>query len=120
MTALEIIRLVLLAIHILGLAAIVGTFFVQMRASSGFRTDLMVGGAVVQLVTGLALVGIGEAGDGDMNHVKVGVKLVIALVVLVTSVLAARAQKRDGKVKPFFHAAGGLAIVNVLVAVLWQ
>ena len=38
MEPLEIVRLVLLAAHILGLAAIVGTFFVQMRQKDGFAT----------------------------------------------------------------------------------
>jgi hypothetical protein len=120
MTALEIVRLVLLAIHILGLAVIVGTFAVQMRAKEGFRTDLILAGAITQVVTGLLLVGVREGAHLPVDNVKIAVKLVIALVVLVAAIVARVKAKRGGKVKPWFHTAGGLAVVNVLIAVLWQ
>lgn len=119
MDTLEFIRLVLLAIHLLGLAAIVGVFMVQLRANSGFRTGLLLGGAITQVVSGLALVGIREAGDLEVNNVKVAVKLVIALIVLVAAIIAHTSQRRGRKVKPAFHTAGGLAVVNLLVAVFW-
>jgi hypothetical protein len=117
---LDVIRLILLAAHILGLAAIVGTFFVQMRAKSGFATGVVLAGAITQVLTGLALVGVHQAADHDVNNVKIAVKLVIAVAVLVAAILAHVAAKRGRPVRPLFHAAGGLAIVNVLVAVLWQ
>jgi len=120
MDALEIIRLILLAAHILGLAVIVGVFLVQMRAKEGFRTGLLLGGAIAQLVTGLALVGVREASDLGVDNIKIAVKLGIALVVLIAAIVAQVQQRRGGKVKPAFHTAGGLAVVNVLVAVLWQ
>lgn len=120
MEAPEIIRLILLALHILGLAAIVGVFFAQMRATEGFKTGLMLTGAIVQLVTGLGLVGVAEMGEGAVNHMKVGVKLVIALIVLIGAIIAHVQNRKGGKVKPGFHAAGGFAVINVLVAVLWQ
>ena len=28
-------------------------------------------------------------------------------------------QRKGGRVQPWFHAAGGLAVINVLVAVFW-
>lgn len=120
MEPLEIVRLILLALHILGLAAIVGTFFVQMRQKEGFATGVVLAGAITQVVTGLALVGVHQAADHDVNNVKIAVKLGIALIVLVAAIIARVQSSRGGKVKPAFHTAGGLAIVNVLVAVLWQ
>jgi hypothetical protein len=120
MEPLEIVRLALLAVHILGLAAIVGAFFVQMRANDGFATGVVLAGAITQVVTGLALVGVRQAGDLGVDNVKVAVKLVIAVVVLIAAIVAHVQRRRGGTVKPAFHAAGGLAIVNVLVAVLWQ
>jgi hypothetical protein len=110
---LDVIRLILLAAHILGLAAIVGTFFVQMRAKSGFSTGIVLGGAITQVVTGVALVGVHQASGHEVDNVKIAVKLVIAILAHVAS-------RRGGRVRPAFHTAGGLAIVNVLVAVLWQ
>jgi hypothetical protein len=120
METLEIVRLVLLALHILGLSAIVGTFFVQLRAKEGFATGVMLAGAITQVVTGLALVGVREATDLGVNNVKIAVKLGLAVVVLVAAIVAHVQRRRGGKVKPAFHAAGGTAVINVLVAVLWQ
>ncbi|TXK18608.1 hypothetical protein [Homoserinibacter sp. GY 40078] len=116
----DILHSALLALHIFGLAAIVGTFLVQMRANEGFRTGLILGGAITQLVTGIALVGLAEAGDHDLNMLKITTKLIIAILVLAAAIAAVVAQRRGGRVKPWFHSAGGLAIVNVLVAVFWH
>lgn len=120
MEPLEIVRLILLAGHLLGLAAIVGAFFVQMRANDGFATGVVLVGAITQVVTGLALVGVREAGGLGVDNVKIAVKLVIAVVVLVAAIIAHVQRRRQGKVKPAFHAAGGFAVVNVLIAVFWQ
>jgi hypothetical protein len=117
---LDIIRLCLLTAHLFGMAAIVGTFFVQMRHKTGFAVGIMLGGAIVQVATGVALVGATHLSDLEVNYVKIAVKICIGVAVLVAAVLAVRAQRGEGKVKPMFHTAGGLATVNVLVAALWQ
>ncbi len=119
---------VLLVLHFLGLAAVIGAFLVQVRRKGGFQTGWMVIGLVTQLVTGLGMMGIIDAtSDGGANHVKLGVKLVVAAVALVMALVALARQRRAdaGRAKqkaalPFFHSAGALAIVNVLVAVLWK
>jgi hypothetical protein len=119
MESLDLVRHIILAGHFLGLAAIVGAFFVQMRAKDGFATGVVLTGAITQVVTGLALVGVRQASDLDVNNVKIAVKLGIAVVVLIAAIVAHVQRRRGGKVKPAFHTAGGLAVVNVLVAVLW-
>lgn len=124
MTAL---RDVLLILHFIGLAAVIGSFLFQVRRKGGFETNWIVIGLVVQLVTGLGLMGLIDATtDGGADHAKLGVKLVIALVALVLAFVARARQKRAdaGQAKaeaalPFFHSAGALAIVNVLIAVIW-
>jgi hypothetical protein len=117
----QILQSILLALHILGLAAIIGTFLLQMRKSEGFGVDLVLAGAITQVLTGIALVGIGEGAlDRDYNMIKITVKLVLALVVLGAAIAAVVAEKRGARVKPWFHVAGGTAIVNVLVAVIWR
>ena len=116
----EILHSILLVLHILGLAAIIGTFFVQMRQKDGFRTDIILAGAITQVLTGIALVGVGEAIGRDYNMFKIGVKLVLAIVVLGAAIAGAVVAKRGGRVKPFVHVAGGTAIINVLIAVIWH
>lgn len=119
---------VLLILHFLGLAAVIGAFLVQVRRKGGFQTSWPIIGLVVQLVTGLGMMGIIDAThDGGADHAKLGVKLVVAAVALVLAFVArARQWRADaGSAKaaaalPFFHSAGALAIVNVFIAVLWN
>ena len=115
----DVLRLLVLCVHFLGLTALVGVFLVQLRQRSGFNTKLLMAGAITQLVTGLLLVGLREMQDLPVNNTKIAVKLVIALVAAVAAVLAHRRQRKDGKVMPLFHTAGGLGVVNMLIAVLW-
>ena len=115
----EILQSVVLVLHFLGLAAIIGSFFVQLRRKKDFSLTATLAGAITQVVTGAALVGLVESADHDLNMVKITVKLVIALIVLGAAIAAVVVQRKGGRVQPFFHAAGGLAVVNVLVAVLW-
>ena len=118
----ETVRLLLVVLHIFGLSLIIGPFLFQVSRKTGLDTKLMWIGAWTQLITGLALVGVREANDLPVDNVKIGVKLVVAVGVVVAVWLVGRKQKAapDSKAAlPFFHTAGALAMVNVLVAVLW-
>lgn len=110
--------------HMLGLAALVGGYFVAVtRSAEGLLPNqVMVWGARVQLLTGLALVGIAEGAlDGDINNMKIGVKLVISVaVVALTEIAAARARKGKPVAAGLVHSAGLLGVVNIFVASLWQ
>ena len=112
----------LLVGHFIGLAAIVGPFLVQMRKNSDFAITAVFGGAITQLVTGILMTGVGEGLDRDFDYAKIIVKLVIAVVVFVAALLGwlrARKNGNDRSIKPFFHAAGGLSLVNIVLAVFW-
>jgi hypothetical protein len=115
----DILHSILFAAHMLGLAAVVGSFFVQMRRKSDFVLGPTLIGAIVQVITGVGLVGLAEATGHDVDMIKIAVKLGIAVLVLVAASLAVVTQRKGGRVQPWFHAAGGLAIINVLVAVFW-
>ncbi|RDI50979.1 hypothetical protein [Nocardia mexicana] len=107
-----------IAAHVLGLAAVIGGY-----ASGRPRVnEVMVWGARAQIITGVVLVGMAESIDSlDKNLVmaKVIVKLVIAVAVAGFAEVAHADAKRGKAVAWMSDAAGGLAIVNVLVAVLW-
>jgi Ca2+/Na+ antiporter len=108
----------LVVAHFIGLAAIIGPFLVQMRKNSDFAIAAVLGGAITQLVTGVALTGIARANIED--YTVIFIKLAISIVVLTAALLGWRKAKKNGNdraIKPFFHAAGGLAIVNVILAV---
>ncbi|CAN5537421.1 hypothetical protein BH23ACT6_BH23ACT6_12650 [soil metagenome] len=113
--------------HVLGLSALIGGYFALMWAAPRSANPafvpsvVMVWGARIQLITGLALVGIAEAAlDTELNDVKIAAKLVVALVVAAVIESAAGKGRRGRSFAPgMVHAAGVLAIVNATIAVLW-
>ncbi|WP_404384556.1 hypothetical protein LL946_02770 [Knoellia locipacati] len=112
----DLLKTVFVVLHLLGLLAIIGSVVVR----RGVPTPALVWGARAQIVTGLVLVGLNEAGDGDVNHTKVGVKLLVALAVAACAEIAAGRERRGQGNPNLVHAAGALAVVNTLVAVLWN
>lgn len=105
--------------HLVGMAAIIGGWLAQLGAARPHVPVAVVHGAALQLISGLALVGIASADLVDRNpdNAKIAVKLVIAMVVFVLAYLA---RQRGERVSPvMLHAVGGLALANVLIAVLW-
>jgi hypothetical protein len=100
-----------------------------MRSKGGYPFNWVLAGTIVQLLTGLILVGLAEmrlADDPDvaLDHIKIAVKSGVALIAFVAALLGFLRQRKgmtgnERKLMPFFHAAGGLAIVDVFVAVLW-
>lgn len=68
------------------------------------------------LLTGLLIVGAVEMGtDAEINHIKIGAKLLVALVVMLMAVWAER--KQDGH--RWLGPIAGLTVVNVALAVFW-
>lgn len=130
----------LFALHLIGASLLIGTFFAQMRAKAAHNFTIMLVGASLQLLTGIGMYGMIMAGDGEPNHMKLGIKGVIAVIVFVATLIGFLRQKSirkeqsglkaggahvvadvaiERKLMPFFHAAGGLALVNLLIAVFW-
>ncbi|MCL3861530.1 hypothetical protein [Actinotalea sp. K2] len=112
----ELARNLALVLHLVGMASIFGAFLVQAKAPRKKVDAAMVHGALTALVTGLALVGLAEARDADVNHVKVGVKLVVLLVI---GVLVWRRRKADAISTGEWGAIGGLTLTNIVLAVFW-
>lgn len=106
----------LLFFHILGLASLFGGLFVQVRSEPRVVNNAVFHGILTQLVTGLLLVGVLEAGDDPVDHVKVAVKLVVALVI-GGLVLANR--RKNVLAGPVYGALLALTVLNIAVAVFW-
>lgn len=124
MAPLEITRLTLLVIHFVGLAILIGPFLLQALSAEAPRLRLMLIGAIVQIVTGNALIASNRLHGNDVDEFKMIVKLGISVAVLGMLLVAAVMQRRKGadagSVRPVFQAAGGLALVNVIIAVVWR
>ncbi|MCC3271849.1 hypothetical protein MUK71_06910 [Arthrobacter zhangbolii] len=114
----DILHSFLVFLHILGAAIIVGLWFARIKNPTVLPGQFH--GALLQLVTGLALVAVNEMGDGDVNHMKVGIKLLIALVIAVLAFIGQRRYKKDEKVSAgLANSVGILTIVNIALATMW-
>lgn len=114
----EILRDVLVILHFIGLASLLGGFLVQMsafRTKSAVINPAILHGALTQLVTGLLLVVLAEMRDGEVNHMKIGIKLFIVIVIYVLALV-------NRKKKPVSPAVLGtiglLTLANIVIAVV--
>ena len=111
----ETLRLVLLFVHILGYAALLGGLLVQVRDDTKRVNSLMRDGAGAAFVAGLLLVGVLES-LGTPDHAKIGVKFAIGLVILVLVMVNMR---KPSIPRGLYFGLLALTIVNIAVAVFW-
>ncbi|MFF0433193.1 hypothetical protein ACFYU9_13325 [Streptomyces sp. NPDC004327] len=110
---------VFVALHIIGIGALLGGFLAQMKAMGAGTarfTPGMLHGALTMLVTGAVLVGIHQAEGHTLNNIKIGIKMAI-LVVVLGLVYVKRDEERVDKA--LFGAVGGLTMANIFIATLW-
>ena len=112
----ETLRLVLLFLHLLGFAALFGGLVAQAKDPTKRVNGAMRDGAGTAFLAGLLLVGVLEAGDSAVDHVKIGVKFAIGLVVLVLVMANARKQQIP---QGLYLGLIALTVANVAVAVFW-
>jgi Tfp pilus assembly protein PilN len=112
----DFLHKLLLFLHLVGMAAVVGGALVQVASPPRRVTAMILHGGLTQVVTGVLLVGVLEADDEEVDHAKIGVKLVVALVIVG---LAWVYRKRDELADAIFFGILGLALANVAIAVFW-
>ncbi|MDA8368538.1 MAG: hypothetical protein M0026_01535 [Nocardiopsaceae bacterium] len=110
----EFIYAIFVFLHLLGMAGILSGFLMQLITGSDKSPKVILHSSLLQLVTGLVLVGLAEMGDAEVDHIKIGVKLVVALAVAVVGVLNLRKPATG-----LAATAGILTVLNVGVAVFW-
>lgn len=112
----ELLRHVLLVVHMLGFAALLGGLLVQARSPEKTVNSLMRDGAGTVFVAGLLLVGVIEADDGTVDNAKIAVKGVIGLVVLVLVMANLRKERIANGLWALLLI---LTVANICVAVFW-
>ncbi|MFI1013692.1 hypothetical protein [Streptomyces sp. NPDC020965] len=110
---------VFVALHIIGIASLLGGFLTQMKAMGAGTARFgpaMLHGALMMLITGVALVGLNQADDQTVNNIKIGIKMAVLVVILGLVYV-----KRDEETveKPLFGAVGGLTVTNIFIATVW-
>ena len=119
-----IVKSFLVVLHLVGLSALLGGFLVQIKALRAKTAEIlpaMVHGAWTAFVTGLLLVGVREwelslGGGHDLDHSKIAIKSVVALIVLVLVMLNRKKKPVSGSA---LGTIGGLTFLNVVLAVFW-
>ncbi len=124
MELLDFTRYSLIVLHLVGMAALLGGFMTQMKtmgAGAARISPAMMHGAWTVFAAGLLLIGLAEyrvamGADFEINHMKIGVKTVVALVILVLVMVN---RKKDALKAPVFGAIGALTLTNLILAVFW-
>ncbi|MGO3146244.1 MAG: hypothetical protein ACTIJ6_01050 [Leucobacter sp.] len=115
----EIVKGILLILHIVGFGAVFGAALAQLmnlKKGTAKVTNGLLHGALLLLVTGLALVGMVYATGGQPDNAKIGVKLLVLIGLFVVILMNRKKEQASGGVLGLIL---GLAVVNVSVAVLW-
>ena len=114
----DIVFGILLVLHLLGWAVVLGGTVVNLRTPVIAKGVLHA--VLTALVTGIALAGIASTGSDDdgPSPAKLAVKLVVALV--VTGLVVVGTRRPEKVTTGYLGAIAGLTVTNVAVAVLWR
>jgi hypothetical protein len=120
MDALEILRHIVVFIHLTGFAVLFGAWAVEAYNRRVQFTPLMNIGLAIAAVAGLVLAapwGISY----ELNYAKIGVKLVILVIIGALLGIGMSRQRKGGAVAPaVFWAVGILTLLNAAIAVIWR
>ncbi|MYT33236.1 MULTISPECIES: hypothetical protein [unclassified Streptomyces] len=115
----DVVINVFVALHIIGIASLLGGFLTQMKAMGAGTARFvpaMLHGALTMLVTGIVLVGLNQMQGNSLNNIKIGIKMAVLVVILALVYVKRDEEKLP---KPVFGAVGGLTTLNIFLAVLW-
>jgi hypothetical protein len=114
----EALRLILRYAHLVGFALLLGGAVMQYLSGKFRINPAMLWGAIIQVLTGVGLAApLRGGGDAEPDPIKLGVKLVIAILIFVMVFVP---RKRSEVNKGHFLAIIGLTLVNAAVAVFWR
>ena len=119
-TFMEILRHVVVLIHLVGFAILFGAWVVEVVNRRQRVTPLMNWGLAIAGLAGLILAapwGI----DYDLNYTKLGVKLVILIAIGALLGVGMGRQRKTGSVpSAIFWSIGTLTLLNAGIAVIWR
>ncbi|MBT2521689.1 hypothetical protein [Arthrobacter sp. ISL-28] len=115
----NIVYNIMVFLHVVGAAMIVGIWIGNMKKPTVHPRQF--DGAALQLITGIVMMGLIPALDMDANYAKLGIKFAIGLAVGVLAFIGSRKYKKNEPISTgLAHSVGGLALLNVAIATLWQ
>ena len=120
MDAMEIIKGILVVLHLIGFGAVFGSTLAQLPAVKAGRARITPGilhGASLLFATGLLLVASIYMLSGSPNNMKIGVKTIVLIAIIAIILINRKKPSVSGGV---LGAIAGLSVVNVALAVLWN
>ena len=113
----EIVYSIVLILHLIGWALVLGGAVYGLRETK--MNKGMLHGILTALIAGIIMVGLGSAGVAgpEPNNMKIGIKLVIALV--VTGMVIFGNRNTEKVTKGYLGGIAGLTVLNIAIAVLW-
>ncbi|WES64295.1 hypothetical protein P0L94_17740 [Microbacter sp. GSS18] len=116
----EIFKYVVLGIHIIGVASLLGGALVEMtsKRDGGKRiVPAIMHGAWTMLVTGVLLVGLNYAVGDPVNNAKITVKLGVLVAIIVIALINRKKEALAAWVLPTISL---LTVVNIFLATVWR
>jgi hypothetical protein len=116
----EILKNVVLALHIIGVASLLGGVLVQIpaiRQGTARVIPAILHGAWTMLGTGIILVGLQYPLGHEVNNLKITVKLLVLIAIVVIALIN---RKRETLARWVMPALGALTVVNILIATVWK
>lgn len=116
----DILFSILIFLHVVGAAMVVGIWVASMKKPTVHPRQR--DGAIVQLVTGVAMMGLMPVmGWEDVNYIKYGLKLIFGLIIAIAAFVGARKHRKGEPVSMgLAHTVGGLGLINIGLATLWN
>jgi hypothetical protein len=106
----------LAVLHVVGIVAIGYGIFKELAKKTYGVNVAMLHGASTQLLTGVIMVGLREAGivedDEALNMSKIAIKLIIALAIIALYSIG----KRKSEQKLYWSLIGALTLANIVIA----
>lgn len=116
----EILKNLVLAVHIIGVAALLGGVIYQikaMRGGAGRILPAIMHGAWTMLITGIVLVGMQYPLGNDVDNTKVTTKLLVLLAIVAIAFIN---RKKDVVAAWVLPTLGVLTVVNTVIATTWK
>lgn len=119
-----IVKMFLVVLHLVGMAALLGGFLVQikaLRANSAEILPAMVHGAWTSFLTGILLVGVHYweltlGSTEELDNSKIAIKSVVVVVIVTLAMIHRKKKPVSGGV---LGTIGALTFLNVVLAVFW-
>jgi hypothetical protein len=113
----DIVDRVLVLVHLIGFAALLGGLLVQGREPHPEVNATMLAGAWIELITGAGLVALVVIEDQTPHYAQLSVKLALTLFIVL---LVAKNRKFETIPRGLWVLLTLMTLINAGLAVLWQ